>query len=202
MQYLNEHGRAKSIRPPQFILYAVTLASSEGAGECAFEWCGCDRVARYVCVRMRVSGPGDWLFVSGPAQRTHTTQPTSSLHANYVDRISTHTCFVVSRDKQRIEQLELPIPLIHLNHSDQIPFQEGARKLQVTPPIGGQSFVHVGSYPQSLLHLRNFLPASACARCHFRGIDVSHLSQLRQRGDIPQWSLATRFLTRNGNSPG
>ena len=38
---------------------------------------------------------------------------------------------------------------------------------------------------------------SACAPCHFRGIDVSHLSQPSQREEIPQWSLATRFLTQN-----
>ena len=66
---------------------------------------------------------------------------------------------------------------------------------------GGQGFVHVGNYPLSLFYLRSCLLLSMRSM-HFRDIAVSHLSQLLQRGEIPQWSSATRFWTRNENWPG
>ena len=57
----------------------------------------------------------------------------------------------------------------------------------------------------SILTLSPNTPSSpkflACAAIHFRGIDVPHLSQPSQRGEIPQWSLATRFWTHNENWP-
>ena len=86
----------------------------------------------------------------------------------------------------------------HLNQSDQVRFQDGAHKLQETHLIGGQSFVYVGSYPRTLLHLRNFLPASQhalhaifdvlmCLTCH----NCFNAGRSR-RG---------RFLTQNENWP-
>ena len=57
----------------------------------------------------------------------------------------------------------------------------------------------------SILTLSPNTPSSpkflACAAIQFRGIDVPHLSQPSQRGEIPQWSLATRFWTHNENWP-
>ena len=59
--------------------------------------------------------------------------------------------------------------LIHFNQSDHVTLQEGAHKLQVTPPIGGHSFVHVQDCPPG----RSFIAEISCLLLSMRSMPFS-----------------------------